>query len=515
MAGHGAFLRFVVFSVLVAVAFGSQRIPHLLDLLHPRADVTIPSGYVSNRSEAFRFRTRVDHLDVQNRATFEFDYVSNDAYYRPGGPIFIIVGGNNALNAYFIENGLFHDIARDAGAWLFSNEHRYYGRSSPVEDYSTPNMRFLSVEQALLDLIEWIDHLRREVVGDPNAKVILHGLGYGGAVAIWARQRFPSLIDGAWGSTASVIARVNFSEYGEDMGETIRVLGHDDCYGIVWRGFRTAENLIDAGLYGRLTEMFRTCVPLQADDPLTIETFFYGLKSSFEAEMYGQASPDSVRHMCDELMADPADTALEVLANFFERRYGSFDCVPFDFESNIASSMYEEVGAPNNADYGIRQRLYQLCTEFGWFLTSSTGDSPFGTRITYRYFIDTCRAVFGEWIDQDVVYDGVRLTNLHFGADDPRVTNVVYVNAQFDPTRFVSITEYNNLQANAFVIEGAVVTLDWMPESVTDSEDLRRIRQEIVAYVRGWVEGIMIGGRESEMELEEDKNERFTIMQKQ
>uniref|UniRef100_A0A240PPQ2 Prolylcarboxypeptidase n=1 Tax=Anopheles epiroticus TaxID=199890 RepID=A0A240PPQ2_9DIPT len=488
MATPGALFRVAILSALAAVAFGSKGgLPLMLDLFHPRSDANVPSGYVSKRSEAFRFRTRVDHFDVQNRATFEFDYVSNDEYYRPGGPIFIIVGGNNALNPYFIENGLFHDIAREQGAWLFSNEHRYYGRSAPVEDYSAPNMRFLSVEQALLDLIEWIDHLRREVVGDPSAKVILHGLGYGGAVATWARQRFPGLIDGAWSSSPSVIARANFAEYGKDMGETIRTLGSDECYGVVWRGFRTAENLMDAGLYGLLTEMFRTCVPLRADDPLTIETFFFGLKGSFEAEMFGQASADSVTRMCDDLLADQADTALHVLANLFERRYGVFDCVPFDFESSVASALDEEVGVPNNAEYGIRQRLYQLCTEFGWFVTSATGDSPFGTRITYRYFIDTCRAAFGEWIDQEVVYEGVRLTNVHFGADDPRVTNVLYVNAQYNPTRLVSITNYTNLQANAFLIEGEVAAFDWMADAEIDSEDLRRVKREIVGYVTSWL----------------------------
>ncbi|XP_053660768.1 thymus-specific serine protease-like [Anopheles marshallii] len=291
----------------------------------------------------------------------------------------------------------------------------------------------------------------------------------------------------------SVIAQVNFREYGEDMGRTIRVLGSDACYGIVRSGFRAAENLVNAGRYDRLSQMFRTCVPLQADDPLTIETFFFSLKSSFEAEMFGQASPDSVGRMCDELVADPSDSALEVLVNFFERRYGFLDCLPFDFESSIANSMYEAVDAPNNAELGIRQHFYQLCTEFGWFLTSSTGDSPFGTRITYRYFIETCRAVFGDWIDQDVVYEGVRITNLHFGADDPRVTNVVYVTAEFDPTRFVSITNYTNLQANAFVVQGALSSFDWMAESENDSEDLQRVRREIVRYVRGWIEGGMIG----------------------
>ncbi|XP_058055617.1 putative serine protease K12H4.7 [Anopheles bellator] len=445
-------------------------------------------NYIANRSEALRFRTRVDHFDVQNRATFEFDYLSNDEYYLPGRPIFIVVGSNSMVNGYFIENGLFHDIARGERAWLFANEHRYYGRSAPVENYSTANMRFLSVEQALMDLIEWIDHLRTEVVRDPKAKVILHGIGYGGALAIWARQRFPSLIDGAWGSTPPVIARVNFPEYGEDLGNTIRRLADDECFGTIWRGFRTAENLIDAGLYGRVSEMFRTCEPLAADDPLTVETFFYGLKTSIEQEMFGEANPQSVVRMCQELASDSAETDLEVLANFFARRYAPFDCIALDFESNIASAMYEEVGVPVNAELGIRQRLYQVCTEFGWFLTSSTSsNSPFGTRITYRYFIDTCRAVFGDWIDQEVVYDGVRLTNLHFGADDPRVTNALYVNAELDPNRLVSITSYRNQNANAFVVHGELASMDWQSQSDADSDDLRRIKDEIKEYVFSWL----------------------------
>ncbi|KFB38636.1 hypothetical protein ZHAS_00006024 [Anopheles sinensis] len=173
------------------------------------------------------------------------------------------------------------------------------------------------------------------------------------------------------------------------MGNTIRTFGHDDCFGVIWRGFRTAENLVDAGLYDRISEMFRS--------------------------------------------------------------------------------------------------LYQLCTEFGWFLTSSTGDSPFGTRITYRYFLETCRAVFGDWMTEDIVYEGVRLTNLHFGADDPRVTNVVFVNAEFDPTRLLSITNYTNTFANAFVIDRAVVALDWMTPTDNDPEAMQRIQQEIEFYINLWV----------------------------
>ena len=43
-------------------------------------------------------------------------------------------------------------MAKKFGAALVSPEHRYYGKSSPFEDLTTENLRFLSSKQALSDL---------------------------------------------------------------------------------------------------------------------------------------------------------------------------------------------------------------------------------------------------------------------------------------------------------------------------------------------------------------------------
>lgn len=95
----------------------------------------VPEGYKSTNPHTLghTFRTRVDHFNPQNRDIFEFHYYSNDEFYRPGGPIFIFVGGNWPLEQYYIEHGHFHDIANYENAWMFANEHRYYGHSFPVE----------------------------------------------------------------------------------------------------------------------------------------------------------------------------------------------------------------------------------------------------------------------------------------------------------------------------------------------------------------------------------------------
>lgn len=53
-------------------------------------------------------------------------------HYKAGGPLFIYVGGEWAINAGSISRGHFYDMAKDLGAYLFYTEHRYYGLSRPT-----------------------------------------------------------------------------------------------------------------------------------------------------------------------------------------------------------------------------------------------------------------------------------------------------------------------------------------------------------------------------------------------
>ena len=48
-------------------------------------------------------------------------------------------------------------VGADHKALLMSLEHRYYGDSQPFEDWSTPNLKFLTSEQALADIAQFID----------------------------------------------------------------------------------------------------------------------------------------------------------------------------------------------------------------------------------------------------------------------------------------------------------------------------------------------------------------------
>ncbi|XP_058128883.1 putative serine protease K12H4.7 [Anopheles ziemanni] len=433
-----------------------------------------------------RFRTRVDHFDPQNRDTFEFSYFSNDEFYQPGGPIFIFVGGNTALSTYYITHGLLYDTAARDHAWLFTNEHRYYGTSTPVSDYSTENLRFLKSEQALMDLIEWIDHLKNNVVRDPRAKVILVGVGYGGALATWARQRFPNIIDGAWGVGATVLASFDFQEYAADVGSLIRRFGGDDCHSLLWVAFRTAQYLIDAGHEETVTNLINTCEPIEPGNLLDQETLFFHLKLAVQEAIFATQDTAKIRTVCETMLNATEGTALDDFAGWLRGYYADLPCMPFDFDSNVVPGQVIAPGAPENAMFGIRQTHYQRCTEFGWFLTTDADDQPFGDRVTMHFFLEACRAVFGDWITDAVVYDGVRLTNLHYGGQDPRSTNVLFTNGQYDPNLFVSITSYTNPFSYAYVVPDEFLFSEIYSITEDDSPELIAIKTSIQQYITLW-----------------------------
>jgi pimeloyl-ACP methyl ester carboxylesterase len=95
-------------------------------------------------------------------------------------------------------------------------EHRYYGQgnnSKPVPDFSTPNMKWLSVDQALADTANFIKNVKIPEL-ETDAKWIAVGGSYAGNLAAWMRLKYPDLVYAAHSSSAPVIAQLDFPRYG-------------------------------------------------------------------------------------------------------------------------------------------------------------------------------------------------------------------------------------------------------------------------------------------------------------
>jgi hypothetical protein len=57
----------------------------------------------------------------------------NDAFYKPGGPIFLMIGGEGEATAKWMTQGAWIEYAKHLNAMCFQVEHRFYGKSQPTE----------------------------------------------------------------------------------------------------------------------------------------------------------------------------------------------------------------------------------------------------------------------------------------------------------------------------------------------------------------------------------------------
>jgi pimeloyl-ACP methyl ester carboxylesterase len=86
-------------------------------------------------------------------------------------------------------------------------EHRYFGVSYPFEPevaFTPENNIYLRVEQAMMDFVELIAHVREEYDMEDKACIVFGG-SYGGMLAGWLRMKFPQTFQGALAMSAPIL----------------------------------------------------------------------------------------------------------------------------------------------------------------------------------------------------------------------------------------------------------------------------------------------------------------------
>lgn len=56
----------------------------------------------------------------------------NEAFYKPGGPVFLMIGGEGPASPAWMEFGAWLTYAEKLGAFCLMLEHRFYGKSHPT-----------------------------------------------------------------------------------------------------------------------------------------------------------------------------------------------------------------------------------------------------------------------------------------------------------------------------------------------------------------------------------------------
>jgi len=396
--------------------------------------------------------------------------------------VFLYIGGEGEVDSIYTMNEAWVEYAKKYHALLFIVEHRYYGNSHPTSDMSVENLKNLSSEQALADLAYFIVSMNNQHKLPPNTKWVAFGGSYAGSLAAWVRYKYPHLVHASVASSAPALAKVDFPEY---LNVVKASLAKDStqCVEDIESAVKEFNTLLrTSGGRKRIKEAFNVCetVDLNSHDDIVnlLETVTSNISTSVQYDNQGE----DIRGLCDVMTNQSLGTPLIRLAQL----NGPGTCL---------QSYNESIGGLKNiswnewdSDVGVRQWMYQVCTEFGFLQTSERKDSLFGDNIPLEFLIQQCSDIFGKSFTKELLYRAVDRHNTIYGGMDLKATRVAYVHGSIDPWHAVGITKTRIPQSPAIFIQGASHCADMMSPSSVILPTIREAQKEISALIGKWLQ---------------------------
>ncbi|XP_061386785.1 putative serine protease K12H4.7 [Musca vetustissima] len=419
---------------------------------------------------------KLDHFDETNDGTWEMRYMSNAEYFKAGGPMIIYLGGEWAISPGSISSGMLADIAKEHNGMLFYTEHRYYGQSKPTKDLLVENLQYLHVKQALADLAHFIRYKHETVPELANSKVIIAGGSYSATMVVWFKKLYPELVAGGWASSAPILAKVDFVEYKEVVGQALKELGSEQCYNRVQNGIAQLEEMIANKRSAEVKAMLKLCDNFDHNNDLDLWSLFGSISNIFSGFVQYQSEGD-VPYRCDYIMSFEDD--LTAIANFFLVSVGiSEGCVDVSYKDTVA--YYKDSTYTKGAS---RPWYFQTCNEYGWYQTSGSRNQPFGTKFPVTLYTTLCADIFGDKYTNEQIHKLADQTNEDFGGMNPEVENVYMTHGALDPWSAMG----HGLEQGASVIPRASHCADFGSISSADSPEMRASKERLLELVREWL----------------------------
>ena len=89
------------------------------------------------------FTQPLDHFSAEIHNTFKQRYWFSKRHYKKGGPVFILDSGEviGEERLPFLDTGILEILSKATNGIGVILEHRYYGKSIPVANFSTDSLR--------------------------------------------------------------------------------------------------------------------------------------------------------------------------------------------------------------------------------------------------------------------------------------------------------------------------------------------------------------------------------------
>lgn len=145
----------------------------------------------------------------------------------------------------------------------------------------------MSIDQSLADLAHFVREITADKKLNATGGVIVVGGSYSATMAAWFRQKYPHLANGAWASSAPLQAKVNYFEYTETVGASLRKVGGEECYEKVEEIFEAIDDLLENDDMEMLKALFKICDNFNTSNINDVYNFVSSIKNIFSGAVQG------------------------------------------------------------------------------------------------------------------------------------------------------------------------------------------------------------------------------------
>ncbi|KAJ8962943.1 hypothetical protein NQ314_005660 [Rhamnusium bicolor] len=205
-------------------------------------------------------------------------------------------------------------------------------------DVSFKNLRYLSSQQALADLANFIVAMNEKYQLSSDIKWILFGGSYAGALAAWMREKYPHLVHGAISSSGPLFAKLDFHEYFQVVADDLAD-SSQECVDTVKVAMKQVEELLNSPDVKNLTDIFNLCSPIEEDlnNPWDLAYFSQIITVPFAAAAQYSNIPGitfTTNDLCDILTNNAYGTEIYRLGVVNSFYYGT-NCLNYHYDDVI------------------------------------------------------------------------------------------------------------------------------------------------------------------------------------
>ncbi|KAI1730965.1 serine carboxypeptidase s28 domain-containing protein [Ditylenchus destructor] len=451
------------------------------------------------------FTQKLDQFAANDQKTYGQRYYVNWKFYDKNAsqpPVFLMIGGEGEMSIRWScwENYTYMQLAKENKAIVVQLEHRFFGLNKDMPDLSTPNLVYLTSEQALADIAAFIPAFNAQY-NLTSPRWVAFGGSYPGSLAAWLRVKYPNITVGNVASSAPLWPKVNFWEYSDVMERTINDTSVD-CYKNVGQAFKELKALTYTKEgRDRLNEIFKLEPTLEAnsDDITTLFGYVFGafqgiIQYTYDARNTANLNGLNIMNAC-KMMNDDQGGKLDLVqrlasvADWDAKKEDPDNYNPkvdVSYMNNLKPFLNTSLAAPGAS---MRGWMWLSCNEFGWLQTTDKGNSLFGDILSLGSFMKLCIDLFGPPMTNSYIEQQVAKARDTFGTSwTYNATNVILPNGAFDPWSALGTTMSNpDRHQIAITTPGAAHCSDMYPaykdEPVKLAETRKRVREEVNYYL--------------------------------